>query len=321
MPTAPANPTANPTPTPVLFDCDPGIDDTIALVMAHASPAIEIEAVTTTYGNVGLDRTTDNALRVLDWLGSSAPVYRGVPGSLLTAAVDAASYHGVTGLEAPGIAASTRKPESTDAVTFLIGHLRSVDEPRTIVATGPLTNLAIAIRLAPDIVSRVERIVFMGGSTDFGNDSPAAEFNMMSDPHAAQIVLDAGIPAVMFGLNATHRVLAGPDRIAALRGVGGPIGHEIAGMLEHFAGVYRERYGFAGPALHDPCTIAWLLRPELFATERMRVDVDTTPGLSYGRSVHDRWHVGDKPANCDVALDVDDSGFFGLLIDLVSRLA
>ncbi|HYN32184.1 MAG TPA: nucleoside hydrolase, partial [Ilumatobacteraceae bacterium] len=305
---------------PVLFDCDPGIDDAFALAMAHASPDVVIEAVTTTFGNVGLDNTTNNALRLLGWIGCDAPVYRGVAGALLTETVDAASYHGASGLEAPGIPEPTRTAETTDAVSFLIAHLRAVDEPRTIIATGPLTNLAMAFRLAPDVIGKVERVVFMGGSTDYGNDSPAAEFNMMSDPHAAQIVLTSGVPCVMFGLNVTHQVIATPDRVEALRSIGNSAGHVFADMLDFFAAVYQDRYGFEGAALHDPCTVAWLVRPELFVTEPMRVDVETTPGLSYGRSVHDRWGIAEKAPNCDVALDADADGFFELLTELITTL-
>lgn len=305
---------------PILMDCDPGIDDAIALAMAHASPDLEIEAVTTTFGNVGLDHTTNNALRVLEWIGSSAPVYRGVSAALLTDTVDATAYHGETGLEAPGIPQPTRPAESTDAVTMLIEHLRSVDEPRTVVATGPLTNLAMALRLAPDIIERVEQVVFMGGSTDYGNDSPAAEFNMMSDPHAAQIVLTSGIPTVMFGLNVTHQVIATTERVGEIRSLGNAVGEEFARMLEHFAGVYRQHYGFDGPAMHDPCTVAWLVQPELFTTENMRVDVETSAGLSYGRTVHDRWGIAKRPTNCAVATGVDADGFFACLTDLLSHL-
>lgn len=228
--------------------------------------------------------------------------------------------HGANGLDAPGVPDPTRALHSTDAVTFLIEHLRAVDRPRTIVATGPMTNLAIALRVAPDLVERVDQIVFMGGSTDFGNDSPAAEFNMKSDPHAAQIVLTSGIRTVMFGLNVTHQVIATSDRIAALRDLGNAAGAEFAAMLERFSVVYRERYGFAGPAVHDPCTVAWLLHPELFTTATMRVDIDTSPGLSYGRSVHDRWGLSGLPANCEVAIGVDVDGFFGCVVDLLARL-
>ncbi len=297
---------------PVLFDCDPGIDDAFALAIAHASAKLHIEAVTTTYGNVGLDNTTNNALRVLDWIGSDAPVHAGVQRSLLTKKVDAAGYHGATGLEAPGIPQPSHKPTSGDAVNFLIDHLRTVSEPRTIVATGPLTNLAMVLRLAPDVADKIDQIVFMGGSTDYGNDSPAAEFNMMSDPHAAQIVLESGVRTVMFGLNVTHQVLATPPRIAALNDLANNAGPVFAQMLGFFADIYRDQYGFDGPALHDPCTVAWLIQPELFETELMRVDVDTANGLSYGRSV--------QSPNCAVALEVDADGFFALLTRLVSQL-
>jgi purine nucleosidase len=309
-----------PATMPVIIDCDPGVDDAFALAMAHASGTIEIEAVTTTYGNVGLDHTTNNALRVLEWIGSDSPVYAGVAASLLTDTVNAANYHGATGLDAPAIPQPTRRAEPRRAVTFLIEHLRSVATPRTIIALGPHTNLAMALRMAPDIADRIGKIVFMGGSTDYGNDSPAAEFNMMSDPHAAQIVLCSGVPTVMFGLNVTHRVIATPPRIDVLRRIGSRSSSVFADLLDRFARVYRERYGFAGPAMHDPCTIAWLLLPELFDTELMRVDVDTSPGLSYGRTVHDRWGISDRPANCDVAVDVDADGFFDLITTLIARL-
>lgn len=205
--------------------------------------------------------------------------------------MNAANYHGASGLEAPGIPEPSWSTEPTDAVSFLISHLRTVDKPRPIVATGPLTNLAMVLRLAPDVIGNIEQVVFMGGSTDYGNDSPAAEFNMMSDPHAAQIVLKSGVPTVMFGLNVTHQVIATPAPIAALRSIDNSAEPVFADMSDYFAVVYRERYGFEGPALHDPCTVAWLLRPELFVVEPMRVDVDTTPGLSHGRSVHDRWGI------------------------------
>jgi purine nucleosidase len=305
---------------PVIIDCDPGVDDAFALAMAHASDLIEIQAVTTTYGNVGLDHTTNNALRVLEWIGSDSPVYPGVAASLLTDAVNAANYHGATGLDAPAIPQPTRRSETRTAITFLIEHLRSVATPRTIIVLGPHTNLAMALRTAPDIADKIDTIVFMGGSTDYGNDSPAAEFNLMSDPHAAQIVLSSGVPTVMFGLNVTHRVIATPSRIDELRQIGNRSAPVFADLLDRFARVYLERYGFAGPAMHDPCTIAWLLKPELFTTELMRVDVDTSPGLSYGRTVHDRWGLSDRPANCQVAVDVDAGGFFDLITTLITRL-
>ncbi|MCV0424146.1 MAG: nucleoside hydrolase [Roseibium sp.] len=302
------------------MDCDPGIDDAFSLAMAIAADDLNILGVTTTYGNVGLSYTTANALRILDWFGSDIPVYPGIDRALLGKLVDASEYHGATGLEAPEIGPPTNSPQAEDAVSFLIRTLQASQEKITIVASGPLTNLAVMLRLAPDVTSKIERIVFMGGSTDYGNDSPAAEFNMLCDPHAAQIILDANVPKTMFGLNVTHQAIATPARVRAMRDLGNDTGRVFADMSVFFEKVYRERYGFEGSALHDPCTVAWLLKPELFETRRMRVDVETNSGLSFGRTVHDIWNIAGNSCHTDVALNANVDGFFALLTDLLSRL-
>jgi len=306
--------------TKIIMDCDPGIDDAFSIAMAVASDELDVIGITTTYGNVGLDHTTNNTLRILDWLGSDIPVYQGIDRALLGTLVDASEYHGATGLEAPEIGQPTSTPQAKDAVSFLIETLRSSSSKITIVASGPLTNLAVMLRLAPDVVPKIERIVFMGGSTDYGNDSPAAEFNMLCDPHAAQIVLDADVPKTMFGLNVTHQVIATPQRVQAMRDLGNDAGRVFADMSVFFEKVYRERYDFDGSALHDPCTVAWLLRPDLFETRQMRVDVETNGGLSFGRTVHDIWNIAGKEYHTDVALNADADGFFELLTTLLSKL-
>lgn len=305
---------------PIIIDCDPGIDDAFSLAMAVASDELEILGITTTYGNVGLPHTTTNALRILDWLGSDIPVYRGIDRALLGALVDASEYHGATGLEAPEMGPPSSVPRTTDAVSFLISTLRATTRKITIVASGPLTNLAVMLRLAPDVAPKIERIVFMGGSTDYGNDSPAAEFNMLCDPHAAQIIFNADIPKTMFGLNVTHQVIATPARVQAMRNIGNESGRVFADMSVFFEKVYRERYDFDGSALHDPCTVAWLLQPELFETREMRVDVETNSGLSYGRTVHDIWNIAGKGFHTEVAIQADAEGFFALLTSLLAKL-
>lgn len=259
---------------PIIIDCDPGIDDAIALAMAAASPSLDILAVTTTYGNVGIGKTTSNALRVLDWLGCPAPVFRGTDRALLGQPVTASAYHGASGLESSALGQPTRSPESVGAVPWLIEELLRRDDKVTLVALGPLTNIALAMRLEPLIESRIAEIVLMGGSTDFGNDSPAAEFNMLCDPHAAQIVFSSEVPIVMFGLNVTHQVIASHDRLKKIRSLGNESAHVFADMIGFFESVYVDRYGFAGAALHDPCTIAYLLRPDLFSFVDMHVDAN-----------------------------------------------
>lgn len=305
---------------PIILDCDPGIDDAFSLAMALASDRLSILGVTTSYGNVGLDHTTNNALRILDWFGSDIPVFAGVDRPLLANMVDASAYHGETGLHAPDLAQPTSSKQPLDAVSFLIETLRSSDQKITLVASGPLTNLAIMLRLAPDVIGNIEQIIFMGGSTDYGNDSPAAEFNMLCDPHAAQIILSADVPKVMFGLNVTHQVIATPERVQMLRDIGNDTGRVFADMSVFFEKVYREVYGFSGSALHDPCTIAWLLNPDLFETRKMRVDVDTNSGVSFGRTVHDIWNIGKQSCHTEVALNADADGFFGLLKHLFAKL-
>lgn len=305
---------------PVILDCDPGIDDAFSIAMAVASDDLDVLGLTTTYGNVGLAHTTTNALRVLDWLGADIPVYPGVDRALLGDLVDASEYHGATGLEAPELGPPTSQPQTTDAVTWLIATLRAATQPITLVASGPLTNIAMVLRLAPDVIGKIARIVFMGGSTDYGNDSPAAEFNMLCDPHAAQIVLSSDIPKTMFGLNATHQVIATPAQVQRMRDLGNDAGRVFADMSVFFERAYRSRYGFDGSALHDPCTIAWLLNPDLFETRAMRVDVETNSGLSFGRTVHDIWNLAGKGSQTDVAIRADADGFFDLLIGLLARL-
>lgn len=306
--------------TKIILDCDPGIDDAFSIAMAVASDELQVLGITTTYGNVGLDQTTNNALRVLDWLGADIPVYRGIDRALLGPAIEASSIHGTSGLEAPEIGPPVSRAQDKAAIAFLTDTLRASPDKITLVASGPLTNLAVLLRLAPDVMSKIERIVFMGGSTDYGNDTPAAEFNMHCDPHAAQIVLDADVPKTMFGLNVTHQVIATPQRVKALRDLGNDAGRVFADLAVFFDKAYRDRHGFDGPALHDPCTVAWLLQPGLFETKSMRVDVETNSGLSFGRTVHDLLKLSGKDANTDVALGANADGFFELLSALLAKL-
>ncbi len=304
----------------VIIDCDPGIDDAISLAMAVASPELRILGVTTTYGNVGIEHTTDNALRVLDWLGSQVPVYEGARRALVADRVNAAQYHGATGLESPALGRPKRVAETTGAIPFLIDALLHLPQEVTLVALGPLTNIALAMRLEPRILPRIAQIVLMGGSTDYGNDSPAAEFNMLSDPHAARIVFSSEVPVVMFGLNVTHQIIATPEEMAKIRALGNEAATVVGDMLAFFQAVYVERYGFAGAALHDPCTIAYLLQPDIFTLRTMHVDVETNAGLSFGRTVHDIWGLTGKPKNTLVATKADAGRFFDLLRSCLARL-
>lgn len=308
-------------PTPVIIDCDPGIDDAVALAMAAASPELDLVAVTTTYGNVGIEKTTANALKLLDWLGRDTRVFMGADRALLGRPIDASQYHGETGLEAPGLAPSRRQPEAQGAILFLIDELMRRAGPITLVALGPLTNIALAMRLEPRIIPRIGRIVLMGGSPDYGNDSPSAEFNLLCDPHAARIVFSSGVPIVMFGLNVTHQIIATPAEMAKIRAIGNRSAALFGDMIDFFRTVYVDRYGFAGAALHDPCTIAWLLRPDIFEFRDMHVDVETNEGLNFGRTVCDMWGLTEKPKTVSVAMAAKPEAFFDLLRERLARLA
>ena len=310
---------------PVILDGDPGHDDAVNILLAHASDELEVLGVTTTYGNVGLENTTRNALVTLELIGSRTPVYAGADRPLLVERLSAESVHGQSGLDGPLLPSPTRGPEQLHAALFIAEQVRARPHEVTLLPTGPLTNLALALRLAPDIAPLIRQIVWMGGSLDQGNWTPAAEFNALCDPHAAQIVFGSGTPLVMFGLNATHQAVATPERIAPIRALSAregasAVGEVVAQLLEFFAEHHRERYGWDGGPLHDPLTCAYLLAPELFGTQAMHVEVDTTAGPSAGRTLCDLWNVTGRPPNADVALTVDADGFYRLLTERMGRL-
>lgn len=310
-----------PSPLPVILDGDPGLDDAIAWLLAFASPEeLDVLALTTVHGNVGLDRTTRNAGVTLALAGADVPVYAGADRPLLRGPMTAAKVHGETGLPAADLPEPRRGPEAEHAVNFIVQAVRERPGEITLVATGPLTNVALAFRLAPDLPGKVREVVWMGGSTGEGNRTPSAEFNALADPHAAQIVLDSGARVRMFGLNATMQAVATPGRVERLRGLGNRAGRVSAELLTFYAGIYRERYGLSGGALHDPLAVAATLRPGLCRMQPMNVQVETHEGLNFGRTVCDRYGVTEKPANVEVAVEVDDGAFFELLLERVGRL-
>ena len=307
-------------PRPVILDGDPGHDDAVNILLAHASPELEVLGVTTTFGNVGLDRTIRNALVTLKLIGRQTPVYAGADRPLLVPRLSAESVHGQTGLDGPLLPTPDREAEALHAALFIIAAVRARPGEVTLLPTGPLTNLALALRLAPDIAPHIRQIVWMGGSLDVGNWTPAAEFNALCDPHAAQIVFSSGVPLVMFGLNATHQAIATPERIAAVRALNTTVGEVVAQLLEFFAAHHRERYGWNGGPLHDPLTCAYLLAPELFGTQPMYVEVDTGGGPSSGRTNCDLWNLTGNAPNAEVVMNVDADGFYSLLTERLGRL-
>ncbi len=307
-------------PEKIIIDCDPGHDDALAIMLALASPELDVLGITTTFGNVGLLNTTRNALKVRTLCNSSVPIFAGADRPLLRDRINAESVHGTSGLDGPALPEPTGELETKRAVEFMIESVLANPNQVTLVPVGPLTNIALAMRLEPKIVPVIKRIVLMGGDVFLGNWTPAAEFNILCDPHAAKIVFESGASIAMFGLNVTHQVLATPPRIERLRALGTLVADTTVGLLEFFKRAYQRRYGFDGPALHDPCTIAYLINPALFTMKAMRVEIETSEGPSFGRTVCDYWGVLNKPANAEVALEADADGFFDLLTERIRAL-
>ncbi len=309
----------------VLIDCDPGHDDAIAILLALASPeALEVAAVTAVAGNVPLTLTEVNARKVCAVAGrTDIPVHAGCARPLVRPLETAEYVHGDTGLdgvELPAPAAPLAPGHAADAIVEIVRSRPAGTV--TLCPTGPLTNVALAMIKAPDIVPRLSEIVLMGGAIGLGNTTPAAEFNVYVDPHAARVVFESGAGITMIGLEATHQALCTPARLEAIRALGTEVGRIVTGWLE-FYNRYDRRLadGEPGGPLHDPCVIAYLLRPELFAGRRCRVDIETAGELTVGRTVVDwRGRLGLPPNATVIDRLVDADGFFALLTERLGRL-
>ncbi len=307
----------------IIHDCDPGHDDAVALLLALASPELEVVAVTTTHGNVALPRTTENALRLLALAQRDVPVHAGADRPLLRPALHAPQVHGESGI------GDVRLPDPVQEVAPTRAAQAIVDEARrapglTVVATGPLTNVALALRLEPRLPELLTEVVVMGGSTDAGNASPAAEFNFLADPHAARMVFDAaaeaGLKLTMFGLNVTRQVPVRRQDEARLRAVGTACARACADFMNDYLSRLEARGRAQYSALHDPCTIAYLIQPDLFAFQDLRVWIDDAEGLHFGRSLADVGNVSDEAPNAKVAVRADANAFYDLLAERMARL-
>ena len=308
--------------TPVIIDCDPGQDDAVMLLMAFASPELDIRGVTTVAGNVPLDLTQRNARIIADIAGRhDIAIYAGCDQPLVRPLVTAEYVHGKTGIDGIEIREPDTSLQAGHAVDFIIQTLLGAeDDSFTLVPTGPLTNIAMAIRKEPKILPRIRQIVLMGGAVrEGGNTTSSAEFNIFVDPHAAHDVLHCGRPVTIAPLDVTHQVLVGPDVIERIRRLGGPVAEATVGMLEFFNRFDTHKYGTEGAPLHDPCTIAWLLEPELFKGKFCNVEVETGSELTMGHTAVDFWHVSQRPPNATWLYEIDPGGFFDLLVDRLAR--
>ena len=311
------------TARPIIIDCDPGQDDAVALFLAMSSPdELEILGITTVAGNVPLELTQRNARMMCDIAGQQQmPVFAGCDKPLVREPVTAEYIHGNTGIDGVDVFEPETPLQEQHAVDFIVETLLAADEASiTLVPTGPLTNIGTAIKREPRIVDRIRQLVIMGGAMrEGGNRSPSAEFNILADPHAADIVFNCGRPMTVMGLDVTHQVLSTRDRVARIRTLDNPVAAATAGMLSFFHRYDTKKYGSEGAPLHDPCTVAWLLKPDLFKTRACNLSVETESELTIGHTAVDFWHVTDRPHNIDWAYEIDADNFYQLLIDRLDR--
>ncbi len=303
-------------PIPILIDCDPGHDDAIALLLALASPEVELLGVTTVHGNSTLEKTTANAIRVLEVGGrGDVPVAAGADRPLARELFVASYVHGESGLDGPALPPPQAGPVAQHAVDFLAERI----EPGVVlVPTGPLTNIALLLERYPEV--RPDRIVLMGGSIGLGNVTPAAEFNVWADPEAAERVFRSGFDVTMVGLDVTHKALVAPEHAERLRAAG-RAGEAIAGLLDFFSVFHRETYGWPGPPVHDAMAVAHVIRPGLVEAVERHVAVETESELCRGRTVVDLYRRTGLEPNAHVAVDVDADAFLELVIERLSTMS
>ena len=305
---------------PIIIDCDPGHDDAVALLLAIASDEVELLGVTTVAGNQTLDKTTANAIRVLDYAGrTDLPVAAGAGRPLIRELQVAADVHGATGLDGPDLPPPSRAPDQCHAIDWIANAVTSTPEPVTLVATGPLTNVALFLARYPELEQRLERIVLMGGAIGEGNVTPAAEFNVWVDPEAAHRVFSSAVDLTMVGLDVTHKALLTPTHLAELA-ASGDAGRLVADLYDFYQRFHRQRYGWNGAPVHDAVAVAHVIDGDLLRTELCGVAVDTGPELSRGRTHVDLLdQMGWTPSR-HVAVDIDVDGFLSLLLGRMAAL-
>ena len=303
----------------IILDCDPGHDDAIALLLSLASPEVRLLGVTTVAGNQTLEKTTANAIRVLDQMGRrDIPVAAGATRPLVREQRGAAQVHGETGLDGPNLPPPSRAPETGHAIDWIANCSASNPRPVTLVATGPLTNVALFLARYPELADRLQRIVMMGGAIAEGNATPAAEFNIWVDPEAAHRVFSSGLELTMVGLDVTHQALMTPAHADALA-TAGIAGRLVADLYRFYARYHIERYGWPGAPLHDAVAMAYVIDPTLLETTECGVVIDTGPEPSRGRTHVDLRRAAWKP-NCHVATGIDAERFLELVVTRMSAL-
>ncbi len=297
---------------PIILDGDPGHDDAIAWMLANASPELEILAVTTVCGNQTVEKVSYNARRICTLLGIDAPIAKGKRSPLVGPEMNAPSVHGESGLDGPPLPEPTMELSNLSSVALMAKVLQESPRKVTLVATGPLTNVAALLLAHPELKKKIEAISFMGGGIAFGNWTPAAEFNILVDPEAAKIVMESGVPLIMSSLDVTEQALMLPEDFERVRAVGGQVSQIVADWLEFFFS-FHQRLGYTGAPMHDPCAVAVLTHPELFVQKELCVEVETQGEYCRGTTVgHNR-----KPPNALVSMGLDRVAFADLLVKAV----
>ncbi len=297
----------------LILDCDPGHDDAVAILMAGGHPAIDLLAITVVSGNQTLEKTAINAMNVCQYLGLDIPVYAGCSEPMVRKKITAGDIHGKTGLDGPKFEPLNRTLGEEHAVTFLTRKLMESEGDITLVTTGPMTNVGMAMRMEPRIIPKIKQIVFMGGAYTNGNITPAAEFNIAADAEAAYVVFNSGVPVTMCGLDITRKVLCYPAIVERMEQVGNKASRLFADLMRFFCKTQKEVFGWEGGPLHDPTTIAYLIDPSVLTLKYVHGNVEIRSEESYGRTNCDMFHYMKKEPNIHVAEDIDVEKFWNLV--------
>ena len=299
--------------TKIILDCDPGHDDAVAITLAANSDKIDLLGITVVAGNQTLEKTQINARNVCQWLGVDVPVYAGCGQPMVREKMIAGDIHGETGLDGPVFPPLTKELEKEHAVNFIIKTLMESDGDITMVTTGPMTNLAMAMRMEPAIIPKIKQIVLMGGAYTNGNVTPAAEFNIIADADAAYVCFTRGRPITMMGLDVTRKVLCYPEIVDRMEKIGNKASKLFADLMRFFCKTQKEVFGWEGGPLHDPVTIAWLIDPSVVTLKQMHVDIDIRSVQSYGRTNCDFFGYGGQEPTANVAIDIDAAKFWDIV--------
>ena len=308
----------------IIIDTDPGQDDAVAILLALASPEeLDVRAIVCVAGNVGLAKNVKNALKVVELSGrTDVPVYAGSERPIRRDPITAEYVHGKTGLDGSDLPEPKIAQQKQHGVDYLIDALTAAAPGEiTLCTLGPLTNIGTMLQRAPAVAKKVREIIMMGGAYfEVGNRTPTAEFNIVVDPDAADIVMRSGIPITMLPLDVTHQMLTTHERLDRFRAIGNRAGAQVAGMLNFSERFDLGKYGWNGAPLHDPCVIAWLLKPELFSGRDINVSIETQSELTLGMTVADYWRVTQRPHNVHFIRSGNAAGFFDLLTKRLARL-